>query len=50
LGKLSGEGRESPEDEKLTSTDEMELDYLGIWIGIKGGIMIQNNAARRKYF
>lgn len=50
FGKLFGEGRESPEDEELMSAGKTELDYLGIQIGIKGGITIQNNAVRRKYF
>lgn len=50
MGKLLHERRESPEDEKVMSTDKTELNYLGIQIGIKGGIMIQNNAVRRKYF
>lgn len=50
LGKLLHERRESPEDEKVMSIDKTELNYLGIQIGIKGGIMIQNNAVRRKYF
>lgn len=50
MGKLFGEGRGSPEDEKLMTTDKTELDYLGIRLSIKGVYYDSEQCCSEKIF